>query len=135
MKFSFMEAKSAIPAQFCVAPQYAERIVRWAKGVIGMSICPGSHDYEGRSGPRERSLEADLQVIRAGGYGIVVPLLETWELDFLHVAGKGEGVAAHGKSWWHLPVKDCRPLEYPGDGFVDARIDRWSLPCTLLLRM
>jgi protein-tyrosine phosphatase len=104
------------------------------KGVIGMSICPGSHDYEGRSGPRERSLEADLQVIRAGGYGIVVTLLETWELDFLHVAGMGETVAAHGMSWWHLPVKDCCPLEYPGDGFMDARIDRWSLPCALLLR-
>ena len=42
------------------------------KGVIGMSICPGSHDYEGRSGPRERSLDADLRVIRDGGYGIVV---------------------------------------------------------------
>ena len=76
------------------------------KGVIGMSICPGSHDYEGRSGPRERSLDADLRVIRAGEYGIVVTLLETWELDFLHVCGMGESVAEHGMSWWHLPVKD-----------------------------
>ncbi|MDR1396535.1 MAG: hypothetical protein LBJ14_02210 [Desulfarculales bacterium] len=103
------------------------------QGLIGMSICPGSHDYEAWSGPRERSLEADLGAVRAGGYGIVVTLLEIWELDFLRVAGMGESVAARGMSWWHLPVKDCCPLEYRGDGFAEASLDRWSWPCALLL--
>jgi hypothetical protein len=59
-------------------------------------------------------------------------------------------------SWWHLPVKDGFPLEYPGDGFMtpsfdgfiaspyeyikledlgrfmDLGIDRWTALCALL---
>jgi ADP-ribosyl-[dinitrogen reductase] hydrolase len=104
------------------------------KGVIGMSICPGKHDPDAWSGPCARSLAADLLVIRSWGTGVVVTLMEAWELDLLHVSDLGTAVTANGMSWWHLPVKDGFPLEYPGDGFLEARIDRWRLPCSLLLR-
>lgn len=54
--------------------------------------------------------------IRAGGYGIVVTLLDTWELDFLHVAGMGESVAANGMSWWHLPVIQAKVGSHISNG-------------------
>jgi protein-tyrosine phosphatase len=58
--------------------------------------------------------------------------MEDWEIDALRVSGLREAVPAHGMSWWHLPVQDGCPLEYAGDGFTEAGVDRWSAPCALL---
>jgi hypothetical protein len=78
-----------------------------------MTLCPGRYAPDAGSGPCKRSLEADLRVIRAWGAGVLVTLLEDWEIDALKVSGLREAVPAHGMSGWHFPVKDGYPLECP----------------------
>jgi protein-tyrosine phosphatase len=102
------------------------------KGIIGMTLCPGKQDAAALYGPCERSLKLDLQVIKDWGAGVIVTLLESWELTCLKVEALPETVQAYGMSWCHFSLKDGGPLEYQGDGFVEHGFDRWSVPCVLL---
>jgi protein-tyrosine phosphatase len=101
-------------------------------GFIGLTICPGKHDKDAWSGPCARSLDTDLAAVKMWGAGVVVTLMEAWELTALNVASLQKAVPAHGMSWWHLPVKDGFALEYPEDGYMEHQVDRWTLPCILL---
>jgi protein-tyrosine phosphatase len=101
------------------------------KGRIGLTLCPGKKDKEAMTGPCWRSMSADLQVVKewcAQGAGIVVTLMEDFELKQLQVTGIGDAVRELGLRWWHMPVKD----QYPLDWEDPPQWDRWTLNCALL---
>lgn len=75
-------------------------------GQIGMSFCPGKHQVDGRAGCWRRDLGNDLDRIADWGATMVVSLLETQELDALHVSSLGDEVARRNMEWRHLPIRD-----------------------------
>ena len=125
------------------------------KGLMGLTLCPGKKDEDAMYAPCWRDLEADLQVVKDWGAGIVVTLMEKHELKFLQVVNRGDGlpdfgeaVQSLGMKWWHLPVKDQYPLE---DGWKGRNlhgghrgerlmmtivayetVNPWNLDCALL---
>lgn len=79
-------------------------------GLIGMTLCPGKKDKGIISGPWDRDLDMDLEVIRKWGAEALVCLVENFELDFLHVPDLPERTVAYGIRWYHLPITDlCAP--------------------------
>lgn len=77
-------------------------------GRVGVSFCPGKQQRDGWSGAWARDLGVDLDAIRAWGADAVVTLVEEHELAALKVEGMGEGVAARGMRWFHLPIRDVQ---------------------------
>jgi ADP-ribosyl-[dinitrogen reductase] hydrolase len=79
-------------------------------GFIGMTLCPGKKDKGILTGPWDRDLGMDLEVIRLWGAEALVCLVEDFELEFLHVPDLPEQTAAFGIRWYHLPIVDlCAP--------------------------
>lgn len=79
-------------------------------GLIGMTLCPGKKDKGILSGPWDRDLDTDLEVLRAWGAKALVCLVEDFELEFLHVPDLPERTVACGIRWFHLPITDlCAP--------------------------
>jgi ADP-ribosyl-[dinitrogen reductase] hydrolase len=77
-------------------------------GVIAMTQCPGKRQPLAATGPWDRDLATDLDVIRAFGASHVITLMEAQELaqaqvpiDVLEAA-----VEAHGLRWLHWPIVD-----------------------------
>lgn len=83
-------------------------------GQIGLTFCPGKHQYGALSGTWQRDLRADVQVVRDWGATDVLTLIEKHEFAQLHVDTLGECVQATGMQWHHLPIADTQP---PGDAF------------------
>ena len=109
------------------------------KGLMGLTLCPGKKDMEAMTGPCWRSLEADLQVVKDWGAGIIVTLMEEHELEYLQVVRRGENQPSFGEvaqslgiQWWHLPVKDQYPLEEEWRTGHYGAVDPWNLDCALL---
>jgi ADP-ribosyl-[dinitrogen reductase] hydrolase len=83
--------------------QIAEVMVDGCDGVIGITFCPGKHDW---FGDWARNLDADLDDIRNWGAQAVVTLIEEHEFDLLRVRDLPDGVTGRGMSWHHLPIRD-----------------------------
>jgi ADP-ribosyl-[dinitrogen reductase] hydrolase len=75
-------------------------------GSIGITFCPG------KCGPSlfghmwTRDLDADLNAIERWGAGIILTLVEGFELEALGVVALGEKVKSRGMHWVHLPIVD-----------------------------
>lgn len=83
-------------------------------GQIGMTICPGKKGPSIYGAPWDRDLTLDLEVVRAWPTGLVITLMEAWELEELRVGDLGLEVARAGMEWLHLPIPDSRA---PDAGF------------------
>ena len=77
-------------------------------GRVGLTLCPGKYDPWARSGPWERDLSLDLDVIRDWGAAAVVTLIEPHELQLLRVERLGDEVRSRGMLWFHLPIVDVK---------------------------
>ena len=66
------------------------------------------------TGPWDRDLATDLDVIEAWGADAVVTLMEDHELAAVKVANLGDLVEARGMEWYHLPIRD---VDVPDDRF------------------
>lgn len=94
--------------------QIAEVRAPDARGSIGITFCPGKKQSNAMSGVWDRSLELDLDQIRAWGAGTVITLIEPHEFEELGVMNLGREVRARGMEWLHLPIRDVSP---PDDRF------------------
>jgi protein-tyrosine phosphatase len=81
----------------------AEVAVEGCDGVIGITFCPGKHDWYG---DWVRDLNADLDAIRDWGAQAIVTLIERHEFDELNVGHLPVGVTQRGMAWHHLPIRD-----------------------------
>lgn len=84
------------------------------EGRIGVTLCPGKKDPGAWSGPWDRDLDADLDVVKAWDAAAVVTLVESHEIESLRVRSLGEGVRARHMDWLHLPIVDG---SIPDEGF------------------
>jgi ADP-ribosyl-[dinitrogen reductase] hydrolase len=83
-----------------------------APGKIGMTLCPGKHQDDGISGKWRRDLASDIRSIIDTGATALVTLVESHELDYLHVPHLGQQCQGAGLEWHHLPIEDqCAPDE------------------------
>ncbi len=73
------------------------------KGVIGVTFCPGKHDWFGEWA---RDLDADLDAICDWGAHVVVTLIEKQEFHLLRVGELPDGIARRGMTWHHMPIRD-----------------------------
>lgn len=73
------------------------------EGVIGITFCPGKHDWFGEWA---RDLDADLDAIHGWGAKAVVTLIEEEEFHMLRVADLPDSVTRRGMTWHHLPIRD-----------------------------
>jgi len=83
-------------------------------GRVGVTFCPGKYDPYGMTGPWNRDLARDLDMIRNWGAAAVVTLLEPEELTLLRVERLGEEVSRRNMLWFHLPIVDTK---IPDDDF------------------
>lgn len=83
-------------------------------GRIGITFCPGKKDMQSMSGPWDRDLCTDINVIRNWGADLVLTLVESHELVMLQVPDLGAEVTAAGMSWLHMPIVD---VSIPGSDF------------------
>lgn len=86
-------------------------------GKIGLTFCPGKIQEVSISGPWERNLDIDLDVIAGWGASAVVTLIEAHEMRALKVGDLGARVAARHMAWIHLPIVD---VSTPDDAFENA---------------
>ncbi len=84
-------------------------------GRIGMCCCPGRNHPLATSPDWRRDLGADLEAIRAWGAGILVTLMESFELREYGVADLPERTRGLGLDWLHLPIRD---MDIPGADFT-----------------
>lgn len=101
-------AASCVHAEDVVLATHANRKLRvdWVedgalptKGRLGMTLCPGRRD-------RGRSLDEDLDVLRAGGVSRLLCLATDSELEWAGVSGIEKGCVKRGIQFLKLPVKD-----------------------------
>lgn len=97
--------------------QIASISIPGKSGVIGITICPGKKDATAIAGPWNRDLKADVQVIKKWSAGVVLCLMEPFELKLLSVEGLPRAVAEAGIEWRLLPIKD---VDVPDRGFEQA---------------
>ena len=75
-------------------------------GRIGLTFCPGKKDPNAMTGAWDRDLVADLDAIRHWGARTLVTLMESHELEALHVPTLGDVAETTGLDWLHLPIRD-----------------------------
>ncbi|MGE4280880.1 MAG: cyclin-dependent kinase inhibitor 3 family protein [Magnetospirillum sp.] len=83
-------------------------------GRIGITFCPGKHDYLAHTGAWARDLPTDVKAIADWGAKLVLTLVEPAELQSLKVPFLGHEVRHHGMEWLHLPIAD---FSVPDDQF------------------
>ena len=86
-------------------------------GRIGITLCPGKKDPHAESGPADRNLDLDLDVVQRWGATAVISLITDQEIDYLKVRGLPKAVQERHMEWWHLPIPDIHP---PGAEFEDG---------------
>jgi ADP-ribosyl-[dinitrogen reductase] hydrolase len=101
-------------------------------GLIGIAICPGKYDDHARTGPCHRDVYKDLLLVKNWGAKVVVSLVEDKEMAYLKVSHMPEVAKDLGLSWWHFPLPDEHPLEFPNDPVFDPKNDVWSIPTAIL---
>jgi len=79
-------------------------------GRIGLTFCPGKIQKNALSGPWERDLKEDLEVVRSWGAEIWLNLLTREEMARLGVGDMREVVERLGGGirYFHLPIEDTR---------------------------
>ena len=77
-------------------------------GRIGMSLCPGKRQPHAITGPWNRDLAADMDVIQKFGARTMITLMETAELaDAAAPRAALEGAAKERSiTWLHMPIAD-----------------------------
>lgn len=83
-----------------------EVAVPGARGVIGLTFCPGKRQREAISGAWERDLDTDLAAIASWGARAIINLVEEHEMLELGVADTAERLPA-GIDYFHLPIPDA----------------------------
>jgi hypothetical protein len=78
-------------------------------GLIGITFCPGKHDWASGGFRWERSLQIDLDVISQWKPAAMVTLIEDHEFARLGVEGLGAEALARGLNWHHMPITDVQP--------------------------
>jgi ADP-ribosylglycohydrolase/protein-tyrosine phosphatase len=87
--------------------------VPYSKGLLGLTFCPGKIQKNAMTGSWHRNLEADLQVIREWGAGVLISLLEWHEIEELSVQALPERSREFGLKWLNLSIPDTQaPDEY-----------------------
>lgn len=86
--------------------QIAEVRASPSHGRIGITFCPGKHDYFAHTGAWERDLGIDLDAIASWGAKLVLTLVEPTELKALKVPQLGHEIRRRGIAWFHLPIAD-----------------------------
>ena len=84
------------------------------EGILGLTFCPGKKQLNAMTGIWDRSLDADLKVIKDWGASTVISLLEWHELEELSVKELPEVVKRYGLSWLIFQITD---MQVPGDDF------------------
>jgi ADP-ribosyl-[dinitrogen reductase] hydrolase len=79
-----------------------------ACGRIGMTFCPGKKQSDARTGVWDRSLESDLEAIKAFGAAALVTLMPDAELQSLRVSSERirDKASELGIEWYQLPIPD-----------------------------
>ena len=77
-------------------------------GSIGMTLCPGKRQPNAVTGPWNRNLEADMEVIKNFRTNTLITLMETFELAEANVPKEAMNTAANKRriNWLHLPIAD-----------------------------
>ncbi len=77
-------------------------------GRIGMTLCPGKHQSHAVTGPWNRDLAADMDVIKTFGADTLITLMETAELAEAAVTADSLGRSAAERliNWLHMPIVD-----------------------------
>lgn len=83
-------------------------------GRIGITFCPGKHDYLAHTGAWARDLSTDVKAIADWGAKLVLTLVEPAELKALKVPFLGHEIRHQGMQWLHLPIAD---FSVPDDEF------------------
>ncbi|MGE0387934.1 MAG: cyclin-dependent kinase inhibitor 3 family protein [Gammaproteobacteria bacterium] len=87
------------------------------RGQLGMTVCPGRR-WAGAADPDWlRDLDADLRTIQDSGAGLLVTLMEAYELHEYGAGGLPLAVQSSPLDWLHLPIED---MCVPGPGFEQA---------------
>lgn len=86
-----------------------------ARGLLGLTFCPGKHGDSLTGAPWARDLEMDLCALRDWGARLILTLIEPHELDLLRVSDLGAQVKALGMNWVHLPIRD---MDVPASPFL-----------------
>lgn len=77
-----------------------------ARGIIGMTICPGKRGSSQYGPEWARDLDTDLRVIAAWGTKHLITAMETNEMDQLGVRDMGETARRFGLHWTQVPITD-----------------------------
>jgi ADP-ribosyl-[dinitrogen reductase] hydrolase len=103
--------------------QIAEVSAPGAKGVIGITFCPGKKQADAMTGAWNRDLGPDLDAIRTWGAATVITLIEPHEFRELEVVELGAEVRARGMEWLHFPIRDfSTPDERFEAGWAEHRV-------------
>lgn len=86
--------------------QIAEVSAPGARGLIGITFCPGKKQVSAMSGAWDRDLGLDLDAISDWGATTIVTLIEPHELEKLKVTALGPEAEARGIDWLHMPITD-----------------------------
>ncbi len=87
-----------------------------ARGLVGMTFCPGKKQRGAQGGHWDRQLDVDIAALVAWGTTAVVTFNESFELHDLRVASLGQALTEAGIVWHHLPIVD--------GGIPDADFER-----------
>lgn len=75
-------------------------------GRIGVTFAPGKHQMDAFTGPHQRDLSDDLEVVRNWGACAVVCLITTDELKALKIPTLADEVRSRFMEFHHLPILD-----------------------------
>ena len=114
-----IEEESLLPVRTSITHplQIAEIRPAPAMGKLGLTLCPGKKQAGALTGPWDRDLCLDLDVVAAWNAAAVVTLVEGHELERLHVPELGQRVLDRHIDWYHLPIRD---RGVPDDAFEAA---------------
>ena len=87
-----------------------------ACGFIGLTFCPGKKQNDAQTGVWDRSLDADVEAIKAFGAAALVTLMPDRELQSLRVSPRqlGDKLSELEIEWYQLPIPDAG---VPDQGF------------------
>jgi len=93
-----------------------------AGGRIGLTFCPGKKQTDALSGTWNRSLDDDMEAIKAFGAAALVTLMPDSELQSLRVSPDQirRKASELGVEWYQLPIPDAG---IPGEGFEHLWVD------------
>lgn len=86
--------------------QIAEVSAPGAKGVIGVTFCPGKKQKNAMSGAWDRDLGLDLDSVKVWGADTVITLIEPQEMKELGVTDLGRETVIRGMEWLPIPITD-----------------------------